>query len=270
MKKQQSRQHYHLHSPPFTDRLPAPVYFRTEHMPAQTTYPSLSHPWGEFVYSYSGVTEVRAQDQHLLAPAHLGIWIPAGVEHTGFNHRQTVHCSVYIARRLCLALPTSPCVVTVSSLLRALLEHLKGLPVSGANRPDRHRLLRVLVDQLAVCPTAGSYLPATDDPVLGAVLQALRDHPSDNRSVAELARAFFMSERTLMRRCQQALGITLTEWRQRVKAMAALELLQRGCSVEAAALELGYASTSAFIAMFRRLMGASPGRYIRDEPDRMA
>ena len=58
----------HLRLPPFTDKLPAPVFFRTEHMPSNATYPALSHAWGEFVYSFSGITEVKASGQHWLAP----------------------------------------------------------------------------------------------------------------------------------------------------------------------------------------------------------
>lgn len=240
------------------------MFFRTEEMPAHATYPSLSHAWGEFVYSYSGITEVQIGNQHYLAPPHLGLWIPSGTEHTGFNHHAAVHSSIYISPRLCAHLPAQPGAIIVTPLLRAILDHLRSLPAGGDGEAPRQRLLRVLVDQLAECQSAGSYIPSTDEPVLASVLQALRDDPADDRSVAELARHFHLSERTLMRRCRQELGMSLMEWRQRMKTVKALELLQGGQSVESTALELGYATASAFIAMFRRLMGSSPGQYMAD------
>ncbi len=254
----------HLMLPPFTDALPAPVFFRTEHMPSNSTYPPLLHAWGEFVYSFSGITELKAEGQHYLTPPNLGLWIPEGIEHTGFNHQEAVHCSLYVSRRLCTSMPKQVCAVIVTPLVRALLEHLRDLPPGAGESPERARLLRVLVDQLSTCSTTGSYVPLTDDPELDAILQALRDNPADNRSLAELAEAFHLSERTLMRRCQSELGMSLTEWRQRLRIVNALPRLREGSSVEAVALDLGYATSSAFIAMFRRLTGMSPRRFAEE------
>lgn len=262
MKKAPARSHYQLRLPPFTERLPAPVFFRTEHMPAYATYPALSHQWGEFVYSYSGITEVNAGSEHTLAPPHLGIWIPAGVEHTGFNHQATVHCSVYISPALCTHLPDRFCAVTVSPLVRSILEQLRDASQEQHAAPANQRLLRVLVDQLATCSPTGSYIPATSDPRLDAVLHALRDNPADNRPLSALAIAAHMSERTLVRHCRRELGMSLTEWRQRLRIVSALPLLHDGRSVESVALEMGYATSSAFIAMYRRVTGTSPKRSV--------
>jgi AraC-like DNA-binding protein len=40
-----------------------------------------------------------------------------------------------------------------------------------------------------------------------------------------------------------------------------MELVADGASVTATALELGYENVSAFIEMFRRTTGTTPGRY---------
>jgi AraC-like DNA-binding protein len=116
----------------------------------------------------------------------------------------------------------------------------------------------VVVDQLALAPRAGSYLPSSDDPLLAPVLLALQATPGDNRSLAEWAQLVHTTERTLVRRCQRDLGMGLLEWRQRLRIVKALPRLEAGEKVEAIAFDLGYASVSAFIAMFRRLMGVTP------------
>ncbi|HWU89772.1 MAG TPA: helix-turn-helix transcriptional regulator [Kofleriaceae bacterium] len=246
--------------------LPVPVFFRTERMPSRGTYPVQTHPWGEFVYSFSGITEVTAGTQHVLAPPQLGLWIPPGTKHVGFNEQEAVHCSVYISRRLCSRMPKELCAVIVSPLLRSILDHLRDRTAGDDGPGVRDRLLRVLVDQLACCPTTGSYIPRASDPELEAVLAALTQNPADNRSIAELARAFHMSERTLIRRCEHDLGMSLTEWRQRLRLVNALPLLRAGRSVESIALDLGYATSSAFIAMFRRLVGTSPRQFVTLHP----
>jgi AraC-like DNA-binding protein len=142
-----------------------------------------------------------------------------------------------------------------------ILEHLRDLPALESRQRSLARLLRVLADQLSTCTTTGSFIPRTDDAELDAILQALHDNPADNRSLGELAASLHMSERTLMRRCQKELGMSLTEWRQHLRLVYALPLLRTGHSVESIALDLGYSTSSAFIAMFRRLTGSSPQRY---------
>ena len=109
----------HLRQPPFRDALPAPIFFRAAWVPAQTAYPQHRHDWGEFVYSFSGVMEVKLADQHHTAPPPYGIWLPPQVEHTGLNHAETCHCSLYISAPLCDKLPREACVLIASPLLRA-------------------------------------------------------------------------------------------------------------------------------------------------------
>ena len=82
-----------------------------------------------------------------------------------------------------------PCALTVSSLVRALLDHLRQLPAGAPNGEEDARLLQVLLDQLVLAPRAGSYLPTSEDPLLSAVLRWLEANPGDNRSVPELAHA---------------------------------------------------------------------------------
>ncbi|WP_201496766.1 AraC family transcriptional regulator [Rubrivivax sp. A210] len=250
-----------LRQPPFSDALPAPIWFRAAAVPRDTTYPRHRHAWGEFVYAFSGVMEIKLADRHFLAPPHYGVWLPPEVEHLGLNRLEACHCSLYIEAEHCAGLPDTPCALSVRPLVRALLEHLRehtpGLPRGHGDE----RLLQVLVDQLAQAPRAGSYLPGSDDPLLAPVLQTLEDEPGDNRPLAELALAAHTTERTLVRRCQRELGMPFAEWRQRLRVVKALPRLEAGEKVEAIALDLGYGGASAFIAMFRRLMGVTPDEY---------
>jgi AraC-like DNA-binding protein len=128
---------------------------------------------------------------------------------------------------------------------------------------EDERLSRVLLDQIRLAPRFESYLPSSDDPGLSLVLAALRSTPGDPRSLAEWARALNTTERTLARRCRATLGMSFNEWRQRLKLVTALTLLETGMPVKAVAQHLGYGTTSAFIAMFRRLMGMSPARMVK-------
>jgi AraC-like DNA-binding protein len=246
---------------PFSETLPAPIFFRTALMPAAAVYPQHCHAWGEFVYSYSGVMEVKLADHHYLAPPQYGIWLPPRVAHVGLNRLEACFCSVYLDDALCAALPAQACALTVSPLLRALLDELRQNPPDMPRSPAQARLLQVLVDQLAQAPKAGSYLPTSEDPLLAPLLRALEAQPGDKRSLPELAQAAHSTERTLLRRFQRDLGMSFAEWRQRLRVVKAMPLLEAGQTVETIALDLGYASASAFIGMFRRLTGVTPDEF---------
>ena len=251
----------HFQEAPFTEALPAPIFFRSAWMPAEATYPWHRHAWGEFVYSFSGVMEVKLADRHYLAPPQYGIWLPPEVEHVGMNRYEACHCSLYIAPPYSQQLPASTCALSVGPLLKSLLDHLRRHPPGLPRTEEETRLLRVVLDQLAAAPCAGSYLPASQDPLLEPLLSALQANPADNRPLGALAQVVNTTERTLMRRCQRELGMSFAEWRQRLRVVKAMSLLETGSKVETVALDLGYASASAFITMFRRMTRMTPDEF---------
>lgn len=55
--------------------------------------------------------------------------------------------------------------------------------------------------------------------------------------------------------------MSFAEWRQRLRVVKAMPLLESGQTVETIALDLGYGSASSFISMFKRLVGMTPDEY---------
>jgi AraC-like DNA-binding protein len=90
-----------------------------------------------------------------------------------------------------------------------------------------------------------------------------RQDPGETVPFAHLARAAGASRRTLERLFQKETGLSLGRWRQQARLLQAMRLLARGESVTAAALDVGYESTSAFIAAFSHVLGTTPGRYYK-------
>ena len=67
-----------------------------------------------------------------------------------------------------------------------------------------------------------------------------------------------MSRRTFTRLFRAQTGASFAAWRQQVCLQAAIARLTQGQSVTRVALDLGYASPSAFASAFRRVLGATP------------
>jgi len=245
---------------PFTESLPVPLFLRTTLMPEDAIFPSHTHSWGEFVYAYNGVVQVMVEKERYLVPPQYGIWLPPNVQHVGVSRREVLQSSLYVEGKLCGNLPTKPQALVVSLFMRSVLDHARESCFDYMSERQL-RLLTVFLDELTETPRAGSFLPASDDEVLGEILHQLEKHPEDNRSVAELAQGANVTERTLARKCRRDLGISLTEWRNRMRVVKAIAMIEREKSVEFIAKEFGYSSASAFIVMFKKLTGATPASY---------
>jgi len=73
-----------------------------------------------------------------------------------------------------------------------------------------------------------------------------------------------MSERTFSRLVVKETGMTFGLWRRQLHIVISLQLLTAGQSVQLVSEHLGYDSVSAFITMFKKSLGKSPRRYIKD------
>ena len=71
-----------------------------------------------------------------------------------------------------------------------------------------------------------------------------------------------MSRRTFTRLFRTQTGASFAAWRQQVCLLAAIERLSMGQPVTRVALDLGYASPSAFAAAFRQVLGTAPSQYM--------
>ncbi len=79
--------------------------------------------------------------------------------------------------------------------------------------------------------------------------------------MAEWAEDIGASERTVARLFRDELGLSYQQWRQQAILAHALPLLARGQPVGQVAAASGYASDSAFSAMFKAAMGQSPSYF---------
>jgi AraC-like DNA-binding protein len=244
---------------PTNDVITAPLWIDFRHDPAASIYPPHGHAWGEFVYAFNGVMQVSLEHTDYITPPPYGIWLPPHLKHSGFNRSEVSHATLYIHESLCQKLPQQAGILLTSPLVNAVLQHLQQhLDLA----PDEHlRLLQVLVDQLQHAQLVDSYLPQSQHPKLQTVLHYLEQHLNDQSCLKDLAHLHNMTERTLARYAQKELGMSIHEWRQRLKVMKSLALLKQGKTIESIALDLGYSNASSFIQVFKRWMQVSPDQF---------
>jgi AraC-like DNA-binding protein len=101
------------------------------------------------------------------------------------------------------------------------------------------------------------------DKRLRRAMDLLLEQPADDRGIDELATLCGASGRTLARLFRKETGLTFAEWRRQLRLLESIDRLGQGQSVTRVALDMGYRSSSAFIAMFRRSLGAAPSRFLQ-------
>lgn len=248
------------------DELPYPIYFRYEEFEAGSSSRPHIHAWGQLNYISHGVVDLEIEGRHYLAPPQYAIWIPGRIRHSSYNKHAATYRSVYVDTAVYDGLPQQTCTLSLSQLLRAILNDFARREIDYPRTDADCRLAKVLLDQLKLATAHDSYLPLSTDAQLAPLLRMLYADPADNRPIEVLATQFHTTERTLNRRSQQLLGMSLGEWRQRLRFLTALQWLEKGLSVKTIALDLGYSTPSAFIAMFQRLSGTTPEQYRRAMP----
>ncbi|MFI9203095.1 AraC family transcriptional regulator [Streptomyces sp. NPDC053048] len=219
------------------------------------------HDDHQIVYAGSGVVAVTTPAGTWFAPGTRALWIPAGTVHAHRAHgRLDLRLVGLPADDNPLGLE-APTVLTVSTLLRELILAYTRAPDDDS--AERGRLRAVLCDQLRASPQQPVQLPTPTDPRLAAVCTLVHDNPADPRTLAALATATGTGERTLSRLFRSELGMTFPQWRTQSRLYHALRMLADDTPVTTVAHRCGWASTSAFIDVFRRAFGCTPGTHNR-------
>ncbi len=220
------------------------------------------HARAQFLYASSGVMTVTTDVGIWAVPPHRAVWIPALTRHqikvTGhFSMR-----SIYIDPSVVSNAPTGCCVVAVSPLLKELILHAVEIPDLYPIGGPEERIMLVILDQIRHLRKTPLELPIPEDVRLKRIYDALAANPADNRTLDDWGNLVGATSRTLSRHFRSETGMTFSRWRQRVRVLEALKRLELKEAVTAVAYDLGYESPSAFISMFKKVLGKTPGQYL--------
>ncbi|MDB5859927.1 MAG: AraC family transcriptional regulator, partial [Ramlibacter sp.] len=217
----------------------------------------------------SGILQVSAADEGsasgevtYIVPPSRAVWVAPGALHSVHVLEDAQFRTLYID-----ASATPPgwagCrVLVVSPLLRELVP---ALDAPGLPRGRELLLTQLVLDELrgAATQQLGVPLPPvqTGDKRLRALCEAVLRAPAERATLAQWASGVGASERTMARLFREQLGTSYQQWRQQAVLAHALPLLARGLPVSHVAAATGYASDSAFTAMFKAAMGQPPSQF---------
>lgn len=227
--------------------------------------------WGHLLFAARGMLTAHTDAGLWVVPAHQAIWMPAGVRHSVEVAGGIAIRAVYLnpslnptlSPALASGLPDTCRIVEISPLLREILRRTLRLRTLDRRTAAERHLLDVLLDEITILPLTPLDLPMPRDARGARAAAWIRAEPAARHTLDEVARAAAASPRTLERLFRAETGLPFGVWRQRARLLRALQLLAEGEPVGGAANAVGYESTSAFVAAFRRALGTTPGRYFK-------
>jgi AraC-like DNA-binding protein len=218
------------------------------------------HHWGQLIYAGSGVMRVQASGMLWIVPPARAVWVPVGSEHEIHGLGDFAMRTLYFPGEMVAHLPDRCTALDVSPLLRELvLELVERCPIDDADEAAM-RLAAVAIDRIGEAQTLPLQLPLPRDQRALRLAERLLAEPATLTELTELARDAGASARTVQRLFLAETGLPFSQWRQRLRLLHGATLLGGGMSVTNAALDAGYAGTSAFTAAFRKHFGFTPSR----------
>lgn len=222
-----------------------------------------AHCSDQLIYAIRGVMHVVAGQGVWLIPPHFGLWIPARTYHS-IKMPETVSMrTLYMRRGLALRAPSSCTVFHITPLLRELIIET----VRMKELRMRHSLHCAISDVLVAQLESASPMPTTvtlpQDRRARAIADLVMRSPAERSTLAILCNSVGTSVRTMQRVFQREVGSDFEFWRRQVRVMQAVELLVSGQSVKEVATSLGYRQPTAFVDMFRGILGTTPAAWIR-------
>ncbi len=222
------------------------------------------HPEDQLVYACRGVMTVRTRTGTWVVPAQRAVWIPGGIPHSVQMSGPVSMRTVYLRAGLVRRLPRACCVINISPLLQHLIVHLCSYAKLSRRSKIQAHLIDVLIDQLDAVKTVPLQLATPSDPRAARVAAALQSDVGTSRSVDWACKQAGASKRTIERLFRHQTRLSLGKWRQQLRLLRSLQLLAAGEKITSAALEAGYSTPSAFIAMFRKALGTTPRKYFEN------
>ncbi|MFM0738769.1 helix-turn-helix transcriptional regulator [Paraburkholderia xenovorans] len=228
-----------------------------------------SHEQAQLVYPVNGALRALTPTGSWMLPPMRAIWLPPGVDHELHAIGNVSAYSVYLEPDAAPWMWPACRVLLISPLVHELALALANEPHDYGADSRGADVARLLLREVrdAESTTQGA-LPLPSDRRLRTICSQLLAAPANDDTLDDWSAEVGASARTLARLFRQETGLTFGQWRQQLRLVEAVSRLALGDSVARVADELGYQSSSGFIAMFRRSLGETPQRYLKSESAR--
>jgi len=220
------------------------------------------HSWHQIVFPFEGILQTKVVGSQFVIP-HIGmLFIPANTSHESFVMTDTKFIGIYLNPKNDFNYPNQTKAISVTPFLRELILHLNHSTTdAGISQEEIKNLLDVLIDHICRSGTYNMKLLVPSDRRLMLIFKALFENPQRDTKLTDWAEQVGASERTLSRLFMRELGMSFPLWRQHLRLVSSLSLLETKLSIQEIAYNVGYNSDSSYIFAFKSLFKQTPQLY---------
>lgn len=223
--------------------------------------PTHSHWRGQLIYAISGSLKVVSTAGTWIVPPERAVWMPPKVQHSVQSVTEAETRFLYLDTVVYTTLPKTVTVIHMTPLMRECLLKFLSLPRFYDENGVAKHLLALMIEELQIMPVMPLHLPLPKNASLLDAANAILAQMADRPKLTILAAQAGLSVRSFERHFHNETGLTWRKWVHQARLMEAISQLSDGRMVGDVAHALGYEGPSAFVAMFKKATGLTPGKY---------
>lgn len=227
------------------------------------------HPWGQMVFSDTGVVQVKTPQVAYLVPPQHAVWIPPGVAHDSSLLEKAEIFSVYMFQTNCYfhgetwrkEWGVCRC-FQVSTLLSELVRRIAIQTTEKIGEQTYSAMCTLISSEVRQAKKVALGLPMPEDKRLRHLCDLFLQSPLQTTTLSALAGQVGASESTIARLFRQELQMTFRQWKHQALLSKAIDMAAKRAPTGIIAQELGYATHSAFSYMVTSLVGKPPKAFL--------
>lgn len=246
----------------------APVLVKTIEMHKGFIDKYHHHDWHQLIFPIQGLIQTEANDCQFLIPHNTAIFIPAGIIHESIAITATTFIGLYInpqygrydddlndGKRLKQ--------VSMTPFLKELILMIEQQyqTESQFSHDKTSRLLEVLYDQINTSESFKFKQLIPKERRIKIIFERLTTQPDIDLTLSQWGDIVGASERTLSRIFAKEFNTSFALWRQHLRLMYSLSLLESEFSIQNVAHQIGYQNDSSYIKSFKKCFGVTPQQF---------
>ena len=225
--------------------------------------PEHFHPESQLIFSISGAMDIRVSHRRWLVPPQMALWMPPSTAHSIKMSKSVSMRTLYFSPEISKQMSSSCKVLHIAPLLKELILYCCDKEQLSNEDTEQKALIEVILSQISKAQEMPLNLLLPKDPRGIKLSHILLENLGEQKNLTELCQNIGASKKTLERIFITETGLSLGKWRQQSRLLNGIKLISEGYSITQASLNSGYSSSSAFIFMFKKILGISPSQYFK-------
>ncbi|MFC3024871.1 AraC family transcriptional regulator [Vibrio zhugei] len=243
----------------------SPALVKTIEMPKGYLDTKHFHPWHQVIFPVEGLLQTKSGQHQYLVPHTSALFIPAPLTHESIALSDTIFVGIYINPKFCKKYEKQIRTIALTPFFRELLKEVRRSCLSVENQNELQNLLSVLHDQILRNDIVTFKLLLPQDKRLKVIFDKLTKTPALDWSLKTWGEYVGASERTLSRLFVKEFNTSFPLWRQHLRLVFSLSLLNEDIPVQAIADKIGYKNDSSYIKAFKSYFNTTPQQFKRNK-----